>query len=64
MGKFLSAVLLDSGQPGQVVKNTIIAGKSDRHGRASKPTRALFLCPWKRHFFVSLEKKFFSSWRS
>ena len=22
----------------------------DRHGLGSKPTRAILLCPWKRHF--------------
>ena len=31
----------------------------DQHGLGSKPTRAILLCPWERHFTA-----FFSAWRS
>ena len=35
-----------SRQRGRVVK----APARDQHGVGSKPTRAILLCPWERHF--------------
>ena len=33
-----------------MVKTTVIDGECDRHGRGSKPIRAILMSPWKRHF--------------
>ena len=33
----------------------------NRHGLGSKPTRALLLCPWERHFTAGLLKLFCST---
>ena len=36
---------LDSRKHGRVVKSAVIDGERDQHGRGSKPTRSILLCP-------------------
>ena len=37
-------------QRGRAVKNAGIAVDFHQHGLGSKPTRAILLCPWEKHF--------------
>ena len=33
-----------------MVKSAAIDGERDQYRRGSKPTRAILVCPWKKHF--------------
>ena len=48
MAAFLNDCLVEK-KHGSVVE-WLERRTSDQHGLGSKPTRAILLCPWKRHF--------------